>query len=115
MSEYAYELGPDHAEEVKRRTELARQKWAETEVKRFWAKVLDQREGRAEIWRILNEWNAFRTEFRFAPAGMTDTAATWFWHGRQTAAFEFYQHLCVASRDGVNTMHDEHDPRYARE
>ena len=76
---------------------------------------MDTEVGRREIWRMLDDLNAFRTEFRAAPNGAPDERATWFWHGRATYGFDFYQHLSVCAREGVALMHDEHDPRFAPE
>lgn len=116
MSDDPYKLAPeDRAAEIKRRSEAAKRRWESREAQRWWQRTLSDPVGRAEIWRILDELDSFRTHFPVAPAGVPDKYAVWFKHGRSTYGFELHQHLMVAARDQVMTMHDEHDPRFAKD
>lgn len=103
---------PDRGEEIRRRTEDAKRRLKEREGERFWSRCLSDPAGRAEIWRLLTDLNAFRTEFPASPAGMPDAAAIWFKHGRSTFGFDFFQYLTMCSRDGALMMQDEFDPRF---
>ncbi len=116
MSDDPYNLTPeDRAAEIQRRALAARRRWEARETQRWWQRTLSDPIGRAEIWRILDELNSFRTNFPVAPAGVPDHYAIWFNHGRSTYGFELHQHLMVAAREEVMTMHDECDPRFAKD
>lgn len=97
------------------KAEAAKRRWQDRKAQIFWRNVLADEVGRREIWRILDELDAFRTAFRVAPSGVPDKYATWFWHGRSTYGFELYQQLSVISREGIAAMHDEWDARFAPE
>lgn len=113
--EYHYLLPEEQADELRRRAEAAKRRWKQGEVKRFWQRILADPVGRAEVWRLLDEMGAFRTDFRFSPGGQTDERATWFAHGRSTYGFEFYQQLMVVAPEAIMEMHRQCDPRFAPE
>lgn len=106
---------PNAADEFRLSADAARRKWHERRREIFWRRMLADPIGRSELWRLLDDLNTFRTEFKIAPAGIPDKYATWFWHGRSTFGFDLYQQMMVIDRGAVLAMHDENDLRFLPE
>lgn len=108
--EYFYE-DPERGDEIQRRTAAARRRLAEREGERFWERCLADPAGRKEIWRLLTDLGTFATTFPTSPSGIPDSAAIWFWRGRESYGQDFWKFLLKADRAGTLTMMDELDPK----
>lgn len=92
-----------------------KQKRAEQERASLWRAVLNDRVGRAEIWRLLAvEGRAFNVDFSFGPVGVPDPLASWHNLGRQQFAMRFYHDLLRYDFENVRLMHIEHDSRFMK-
>lgn len=81
----------------------------------FWRSVLDNPVGRRVLWQfIVGDCGAFQPPFKVGPNGFPQPDATWFSAGKRAAGEVLYQRLFVLARDGVLTMHDEHDTRFIK-
>jgi hypothetical protein len=82
------------------------------EAETFWRNVFATPVGRREMWAILEQGHAFEERFSCGPNGFPQPEATWAEAGRQAFALRLYHSWCKVARDGVLTMHDEHDQRF---
>ena len=105
---------PNAADDEGLKKTQARQRREARDVQKFWTRVLADKTGRAEIWRLLDEAGTFRTEFACGPTGFPDANATFFKLGQSTYGMRLYQDLLVWDRAGVLRVHDEHDPRFEK-
>lgn len=100
----------DPKKERRYRDRLKRQ---EQERASFWRAVLNDKVGRREMWRLIQEeGKAFSTEFACSPTGMAQSEATWHSLGRQQWALRLYHDLLKLDVDGLKLMHTENDPRF---
>lgn len=79
---------------------------------KFWATVLDDPVGRAEVWGLLTTAGAFETRFACGPNGFPQTEATWFHAGSQAFGLDLFMRLQALDPAGVLKMQIEHDPRF---
>lgn len=74
----------------------------------FWRAILATKEGRDELWKILNGAGVFRAPF-VSNNGFPDNQATWFQAGKYAFVQGLY-HQCMASDlEGTRQMLIEHD------
>ncbi len=80
----------------------------------FWKRVLEDPDGRKEIYDLLKQAGTFEERFACGPSGFPQVEATWFHAGEQAMGMRLFQSLIVVDRANVFLMMDEHDPRFAR-
>jgi len=77
----------------------------------FWQHIFASPVGRRAMWKLLNEFNTFKTVFATTGSGVPDPLATWYGHGQQMTGQAIYQRWLVRHTAEIGLMHQECDDR----
>ena len=81
---------------------------------KFWLTVMDTAIGRQEMWRLMEDMGAFRSEFAVGPTGFPDVNATFFKLGQSKYGLGLYHRLMALAPNQVILMHQEQDARFMK-
>lgn len=105
---------PDAANPRGIRRQVRKKETADEKASRFWIVALSDPIGRLEMWKLL-EAAGWRTQaFEVGPNGFPQQNASWFKAGQREYGLWLYHKLMATARDGVLTMLEENDPRFAK-
>lgn len=86
----------------------------ERERREFWSQALGTVVGRREIWAILAACHPFEVKFGMGPSGVPDPQASFMALGQQMIGLNLFLQLQMLEPVGVQTMLNEHDPRFKK-
>lgn len=81
----------------------------------LWRSILSSPVGRRIMWGLIAvDLHTFNVSFACGPNGFPQPESTWFQAGEQAFGLKLYHKLMAIDRDGIATMHEEHDVRFAK-
>ncbi len=79
----------------------------------LWRAILNDKIGRREMWRLIQEdCNGFTPPFACGPNGFPNEQATWFQAGLYSLGQRLYQRWLRIAPDSVRLMHEENDSAF---
>lgn len=104
---FLHERPADAADDQGTKDQEDKTKIEAREASMFWRGVLSDNVGRREVFKLLQNMDAFDVPFAASPIGFPDPNATFFKAGKISAGQIFYQMLAITARDELFAMQDE--------